>query len=60
MITKDELVRAIRSLSDDATVDDAVEYLLFIKSVEGGIAEAEAGNVVSHENARRRFAAWLV
>ena len=47
-------------MSDDATVDDAVEYLLFIKSVEGGIAEAEAGNVVSHEKARRRFAAWLV
>ena len=59
MITKDEMVRAIQSLPDDATVRDAIERLEFIELIEQRIAEADAGNVVSHEEARRRFAARL-
>lgn len=59
MITKDEKVRAIQSLPDDATVDDAVDCLLFIASIERGIAEAEAGNIVSQDEVERRMAAWV-
>ena len=53
------MARAIQSLPEDATVRDAIERLEFIELIEQRIAEADAGNVVSHDEARRRFAAWL-
>lgn len=58
-ITKDEIIAAIQRLPDNATIDDAIECLLFIRSVERGIAEAEAGNIVSQDEVQRRLAALL-
>lgn len=61
MITKDQMVEAIRALPDDATIRDAIEQLEFIEWIEKRIAEADADpeGWVSHEGARRRFAEWL-
>lgn len=59
MITKDEMVRAIQSLPEDATVRDAIERLEFIELIEQRIAEADAGNVITQEEVERRVAAWL-
>lgn len=59
MITKEQMAEAILSLPEGATVRDAIEHLEFIELIERRIAEADDGNVVSHEDARRRFAAWL-
>ena len=60
-ITKDQMLEAISSLPDDATVRDAIERLEFIELIEQRIADADAhsGDAVAHEEARRRFAAWL-
>ena len=61
MITKDQMVEAIRALPDDATIRDAIEQLEYIEWIEQRIEEADAnpGGWVSHEEARRRFAKWL-
>jgi len=61
VITKDRMLEAIRALPDDATIRDAIEQLEFIEWLEQRVAEADAdpGGWVSHEEARRRFAAWL-
>jgi len=55
------MLEAISSLPDDATVRDAIERLEFIELIEQRIADADAhsGDTVAHEEARRRFAAWL-
>jgi len=53
------MLEAIRTLPDDATVDDAIERLHFIELVERRIAAADAGETVTHEEARRRMAQWL-
>ena len=59
MITKDQMVEAIRSLPDDATIRDAIEQLELIEMIEQGLADVEAGRTVSHAEARKRFAEWL-
>jgi hypothetical protein len=60
-LTRDELAERIRALPDDATVDDAIERLEFIKWLEARIADADAHPEakVSQTEAKRRFAQWL-
>lgn len=59
MPTKEDMLKAIEGLPDDATVDDAIERLYFIHMIEDRIALADAGQTVSHEEARGRMARWL-
>ena len=57
-ITKAEIIDSLRRLPEDATIDDAVERLLFIQSLERGIAAVEAGHVISQEEVEREMAEW--
>ncbi len=59
MITKEQMLEAIRALPEDATVDDAIERLHVIDLIERRIAAADVGDTVSHEEARHRLARWL-
>ena len=59
MLTKDQMIKALRDLPPDATVEDAIERLYLLYKVERGIAQADAGQKVSQEEARRRMAQWL-
>lgn len=52
---KERLLDAVRGLPEDATVEDALEQLYFIAKVEEGLRQAEAGETVSHEEAKRRI-----
>lgn len=59
MLTKEQMVKAIEELPDDASVDDAVERLYLLEKIERGIAQADAGQTVSHDEALRRLSKWL-
>lgn len=52
---KQRLLEAVQQLPADATVEDAMERLYFLAKIERGIADAEAGRVVSHEEVKTRF-----
>jgi predicted transcriptional regulator len=52
---KDRVLDAVRELPDDATVEDAMERLYFLAKIEAGLRQAEAGETMSHEEARRRI-----
>ena len=56
---KEHVLKAIQELPDDATVEDAIDRLYLLYKVERGIAQADAGQKVSQEEARRRMAQWL-
>jgi predicted transcriptional regulator len=45
----------LEQLPPDATVEDAMEPLYFLAKVERGLAESEAGQTISHEEAKRRL-----
>jgi len=54
---KERALEAIRSLPDGATLDEAIERLCFIAKIEEGLRQSEAGQVVSHEEVKKRFLA---
>ncbi len=55
MTEKQRALDAVQRLPEDATVEDAIERLCFIAKVQKGIRELDAGQGVSHEDAKRRI-----
>ncbi len=55
--TKEKILDALRALPADATVEDAIERLVFMAKVEEGLAQLDAGQGVPHEEVKRRFEA---
>jgi len=51
---KERVLEAVRALPEDATVEDAMERLYYLAEVEEGLQQADAGQTVDHEEARRR------
>ncbi|MDP3775507.1 MAG: hypothetical protein Q8Q85_14705 [Gemmatimonadales bacterium] len=52
---KQQALNAVQSLPDSATFEDVLERLLFISKVERGLAEADAGQLIPHEQIKARF-----
>lgn len=52
---KDLLKQTAENLPPNATVEEAMERLLFLARIEQGIAQADAGKTVAHEEVRRRL-----
>jgi predicted transcriptional regulator len=59
MSVKEEIVRAMENLPDDATLEDAIDRLYLLYKVQSGIEQADAGQGVTQEEARKRMARWL-
>jgi predicted transcriptional regulator len=61
MQTKQTVRRILDRLPDDCTIEDVLYHLYVIRSVERGLAEADAGKTIPHEQVvedlRRK---WLV
>ena len=52
---KDLLKEAAERLPENASVEDAMERLLFLAKIEKGKANAEAGRTISHDDMKRRL-----
>lgn len=59
MTAKQLILRTLEDLPEEATVEDAIETLFLLYKVERGIAQADNGERVSQDEARRRMARWL-
>ena len=55
MATKEKMLRVVAGLLPDATVEDAMERLLFLAKVERGMAQADADKTVPHAEAKGRM-----
>ena len=54
--TPKQLAReAVERLPEDATLEDAIERLVFLAKVERGLAQADAGRTIPHEEVRARY-----
>ena len=56
---KERMIKLLQELPADTTMEAAMEQLYLLYKIERGIDEADRGQVVSHEEARRRIAKWL-
>ena len=52
---KQRAIEALRTLPDDATLEDAIERLCFIAKVEEGLRQSEAGELTPHEEVKKHF-----
>jgi hypothetical protein len=59
MTTKEKVIHAVEDLPDDATIEDAMERLLFLAKIERGILQADAGQTIPHAEVREKIAKWL-
>jgi hypothetical protein len=50
---------ALEELPEDATIDDALERLTFMVAVEHGVAQPDAGELISHEEIVELVKTWL-
>jgi predicted transcriptional regulator len=53
---KQRVLEVMDQLPSNATVEDLMERLYFLAKVERGLADANAGRMVSHEDVSKRFA----
>jgi len=49
----------VERMPDTATLDEIREELAIAKAIRAGIADADAGRIMSHEEAVRRSATWI-
>jgi len=54
---KERILEALRDLPADASIDDAIEKLVFLARIDEGLAQLDAGQGVPHEEVKRRFRA---
>lgn len=57
VIPKEKILQALQPLPDETTVEEAIERLCFLAKVEEGLRQADQGETVSHEEAKRRLTA---
>jgi len=49
------MIEALRELPPDATVDDAIERLVFLAKIETGLAELDRGEGIPHAEVKGRL-----
>jgi hypothetical protein len=49
------MVEVIRELPADASVDDAIERLVFLAKIEEGLDQLDRGEALPHDEVKRRL-----
>jgi predicted transcriptional regulator len=57
--TKQQILKAMEDLPDDAGVEDALDRLYLLYKVERGLRQADQGEFLTQEEVRERMAKWL-
>jgi predicted transcriptional regulator len=52
---KGQMLAAIETLPADATIEDAIERLVFLAKITRGLAQVDGGEGIGHEEAKRRL-----
>ena len=53
--TRDHIIEALRAMPADATIDDAIERLVFLARIQTGLAELDKSDGLPHDEVKSRF-----
>lgn len=56
---KRQLIAALEDLPETATFDDVLERLHFVYSVEVGLAQADQGMLIPHDQVKKSLRQWV-
>lgn len=60
MVTgKEQILKAMDELPEDAKAEDALEKIILLMKIQKGIEQANSGQLVTQEEARKRMANWV-
>ena len=59
MIEKEQAIKAIQDLPQNATIEDAMEKLCLLYKIDRGIKQADEGNKISQDEAKKKMERWL-
>ena len=52
---KQRAIDAIRSLPEQATLDQAIERLCLLAKIEEGLRQSDAGELIAHEDVKKQL-----
>ena len=52
---KERAIEALKTLPEQASIEDAIERLCFIAKIEERLRQSEAGQLVSHDEIKKQF-----
>jgi len=53
--TRERVMEVIKNLPAETSVEEAMERLYFLADIEEGLRQVEQGQVISHEEAKKRL-----
>lgn len=56
MTAKQKMMKVVRDLPENASIEDAMERLLFLAKIEKGLEQADAGQTLSHHQVKEKMA----
>lgn len=55
---KDIMIKVIQDQPEDSDFDEILRELAFIKMVDRGLADSDAGRTVPHDEIKKRIESW--
>ncbi|MED4473475.1 hypothetical protein [Oceanobacillus caeni] len=59
MNTKEEVIKIIKDLPNDLTLEDIIKELSVKEKIEKGLNQLNDGEYYSHDEVKEKFAKWL-
>jgi len=56
---KEQVIKIVQDLSDEATLDDVMEELYFKTQVDAGLRELDEGKGIPHEDVQKQMSKWF-
>lgn len=53
--TKQKVLELVEQLPSDASIDDVMERLYFLAKVERGLEQLATGQIIPHDEVKRRY-----
>ena len=58
MTTKQQTLKAIKTMLDESTIEDIMVRLHFIAQVDAGLRDADEKRTITHEEMKKRVKQW--
>jgi len=56
---KEQVIKIVQDLPDEATLDDVMEELYFKTQVDAGLRELDEGKGIPHEDVQKQMSKWF-
>ena len=59
MTAKEMVLKTVRELPDDCSLDEIADRIEFLVAVQKGLDQLDRGEGIPHEEIKRQLASWL-